>query len=150
MTKQDKIIYRFASKEDADQIYDFAMKAMVGTSLPEFAKDAGEGLQDRIIDGDPNNILLAIDQDQGNIIAYVEVEKSYSPKINAFYIRGIYVLPDYRRIGVGRKLLSIIKKEKCTSHEELRVNAFTTDGLRFWEAYGFKVHHYSLFYDHKG
>lgn len=144
------INYRFATEEDREKIYEFALQAIKYSQIPEFAKDAGENLQERVSTEDPNNVILAIDTNQeNNVVGYIEVDPTSKEKSKFILIKGIYVLPEYRRKGVGKKLLTMMKEEKCGHNEQLRVQAFTESGLRFWENFGFKIHHYSLYYNPK-
>lgn len=144
---KDNIEIRFATTEDREQIYDFALAAIKGADLPEFAEDAGQNLQDRVETGDPENVLIAVDKDQNKIIGYIELDPDKSPNPKAMHIRGIYVLPEYRRRGIGNEMLRIIRENKVSKDTQLRVTAFTLQGLRFWENYGFKIHHYALYHD---
>lgn len=143
----EEIGFRFATSDDKDSIYQFSWEAIAGASLPEFAEDAGHDLQARIEQGDPENVLLAEDTKNNNkVIGYIELAPHGSMRRNAIYIRGIYVLPEYRRRGIGSEMLKIVRKNKLEGDIELRVHAFTQAGLKFWENYGFKVHHYSLYH----
>ena len=138
------ISYRFATDDDRESIYDFALQAIQYSDIPEFAEDAGQNLQERISEGDPENVIVAIDSDQEEkIVGYIEVE----PHQTHMLIRGIYVLPEYRRQGIGQKLLKMMQENKCKNNEQIRVHAFTEAGKRFWEEIGFKIHHYALYFD---
>lgn len=148
LKRNDGINLRFATAKDKDQIYDFALAAIAGADLPEFAQDAGNDLQERIDEGDPDNVLIAEDSTmQDKIIGYIELDPSRSKKRHAVYIKGIYVLDEYRRRGIGKDMLKIIRDNRVDEDIQLRVEAFTTQGLRFWENFGFEIHHYSLFHN---
>jgi GNAT superfamily N-acetyltransferase len=83
------------------------------------------------------------------VIGYIEVDPDRTIEGSAVYLRGIYVLPEYRRGGIGKRLLQMMVKEKRKEGEELRVRAFTEEGLRFWQDFGFNIAHYSLQYNPK-
>ncbi|MHA2091213.1 MAG: GNAT family N-acetyltransferase, partial [Candidatus Kariarchaeaceae archaeon] len=124
------ISFRFATKSDNQKIYDFAMRAISGTQLPRFAEDAGENLLDRIEKGKEKSVILAEDHNlDESVIGYIEVDPDRTIEGSAVYLRGIYVLPEYRRGGIGKRLLQMMVKEKRKSGEELKVRAFTEEGL---------------------
>jgi len=146
-TRDDGIVLKFADNSDKEAIYAFALEAIKGASLPAFAEDAGENLQERIETSDAHNVLLAIDTKEANkIIGFIELDPTRSEE-KVTYIRGIYVLREYRRRGIGQHMLRIIRSNTKERRVQLRVHAFTKEGLRFWEDYGFKIHHYSLYHD---
>jgi GNAT superfamily N-acetyltransferase len=129
-------------------IYNFAMDAIAGADLPEFAQDAGDNLQERIDQGNPNNVVVAFDTTtHDRIIGYIELDPDRDTRKEVTHIRGIYVLPEYRRRGIGRDMLEIIREHVVSQNVQLRIDAFTQAGLKFWENYGFKIHHYALFHD---
>lgn len=147
---QSNISFRFATNEDNQKIYDFALRAMSGTQLPRFAEDAGENLLDRIGKGNYKTVILAEDtMDDDSVIGYIEVDPDRTIDGEAVYLRGVYVLPQYRRKGVGKRLLKMMVHEKRKRGEDVRVLAYTEDGLRFWQDYGFNIAHYSLQYNPK-
>jgi len=146
--RNDGIVIRFAKTEDKEAIYEFALSAIAGTSLPEFAEDAGEHLQERIEQGNPENVLIAEDTNEsGQIIGYIELDPTRTRKQDVVYIRGIYVLPDYRRRGIGNSMLRMVRRHSVSNQIQLRVEAFTEEGRKFWNNFGFKVHHYSMYHD---
>ena len=138
------IRFRFADKADSTKIYDFAMRAISESILPRFAQDAGEDLNERITNGDPNNVAIAEDHDE--VVAYIEIDPKRSTQKKVIYIRGIFVLGGYRRQGIGNKLLKMMREEKCKNGEELYVDAFTPQGVKFWKALGFEIDHYVVKY----
>ncbi len=146
MSEEEKIVYRFATADDRDQIYDFALKALNDPRLPDFAEDIGDELLERIRTGDPTTVLLALNGKTNEIIGYIEMGEHKTIKgKKIFYIRGIYVLPEYRRHGIGRELFNRMLREKCKDAVQIRVDAFTEEGLNFWKNLNFKVHHYALY-----
>ena len=150
MTHAKSITYRFASKNEHEKIYDFAMRALAETDLPKFAEDAGEGMEERMSNLDEGYVLLAEDKDlEDGIVGYIEIDPAKSTQMFEVYIRGIFVLQDYRRIGVGRKLVKGIILRHGGGGKRLRVQAFAREGIRFWESYGFKIQSYDLQYTGK-
>ncbi len=141
-----EIIYRFATDDDRELIYDFALQAIANASIPAFAADVGADLQERISEGEMDDVLLAIDPDTNQIVGYIEIDRNMGRSKDVFYIMGIYVLPPYRRLGVGTNLLKKMHQMVCKNNEELRIRAFTKEGVRFWESLNFKIHHYSMQY----
>ena len=137
------IIFRFATAEDVELVYEFALNAIASAEIPVFAADVGDGIQERITEGDVRNLILAEDPDEGKIVGYAEVDPKKSGRI---LIMGVFVLPEYRRRGIGKKILQMILDEICTNHEDLYVKAFTDHGVKFWQAYGFDVEFHIMEY----
>ncbi|HKZ40375.1 MAG TPA: GNAT family N-acetyltransferase [Candidatus Hodarchaeales archaeon] len=144
-----EIIYRFALSQDIEEIQAFALAALNDTILPGFAKSVGADMLGRI-ERFPGNVVVAetleieAGTETAKIIGYIEIDQT---RINekAFYIRGIYVLPEYRRRGVGRGMLSTFVEKRCKDGQQLRAEAFSDFENTFWESLGFKRHHISLF-----
>lgn len=140
------ITYRFATIDDLPEIHEFAIAALKDADiLPNFAKTMGVDMLERI-DLYPGNVLLAEDNkdDHSSIIGFLEIDATRIRE-SAFFIRSIYILPEYRRQGIGRKLIHIILEKKCTKGQQLRVESFGESETKFWESLGFKVHHVSLY-----
>ncbi|MHA1990503.1 MAG: GNAT family N-acetyltransferase [Candidatus Hodarchaeales archaeon] len=149
-TSKNKIEYRFAIPDDISTIHDFAVAALKDTVIPGFAKSVGVEMLERI-ELHPGNIVLAehietnkkgeIDRE---VVGFIEIDATRI-KENAFYIRGIYVLSEFRRQGIGKKLLDIILEKKCTRNQQLRAEAYSDFETKFWESLNFKRHHVSLY-----
>ncbi len=137
------ITYRFATKDDIELVYDFALHALASSEIPVFAADVGDGIQERIMEGDVRNLIVAEDLDEEIIVGYAEVDPQESGRI---LIMGVFVLPEYRRKGIGKKILQMILNEICTNHEDLYVRAFTDHGVKFWQSYGFDVQFHVMEY----
>ena len=144
MTSSD-VTFRFATKEDNEIIYDFAMRAISESILPKFAEDAGDGLYERISSDDPRNVAIAEVKNDG-IIGYIETDPTRSTRKKVVYLRGIFVLEDFRRKKIGRTLLKMMRDEKCKQGEELYIDAYTKDGLKFWSSLGFDIDRYVVKY----
>eukprot|EP01086_Lenisia_limosa_P010062 TRINITY_DN33940_c0_g1_i1.p1 TRINITY_DN33940_c0_g1~~TRINITY_DN33940_c0_g1_i1.p1 ORF type:complete len:155 (+),score=23.21 TRINITY_DN33940_c0_g1_i1:128-592(+) len=77
----------------------------------------------------------------GNVICTVDTAQPKSPKI---YIRTLGVLPAYRRLGVGKALVShvidCIKKKKAHGAQSvyLHVQPSNTNAIEFYRAMGFE------------
>ncbi|OLS19035.1 MAG: hypothetical protein HeimC3_47600 [Candidatus Heimdallarchaeota archaeon LC_3] len=144
------IEYRFATPDDVGTIYDFAVAAMQDTIIPGFAQSVGVEMLERI-ELHPGNVLLAENVEieksgeiDRQIVGFIEIDATRI-KENAFYIRGIYVLHEFRRRRIGRKLLNIILEKKCIRGQQLRAEAFSSFETKFWESLNFKRHHVSLY-----
>lgn len=140
------IIYRFANTDDVELVYEFALHAIASSVIPVFAADVGEGLQERITEGNVRNLILAEDLDEGKIVGYAEVDRKHKSRI---LIMGVFVLPEYRRQGIGKRILQMILDEICTNHEDLYVRAFTDHGVKFWQSYGFDVEFHVMEYKNR-
>ena len=53
-------------------------------------------------------------------------------------LRHLYVLPQYRRQGVGQKLVTAIVAEAKRHYDVLRLRTTTREAARFYEALGFR------------
>ena len=149
LLEKEGIRYRFADSNDKDSIYAFALDAIAGADLPSFAEDAGHNLQQRIDKTEGNNVLIAEDiSEEFKIIGYIELDPEHTNEPNISYIRGIFVLPNYRRRGIGQNMLNLIISYISENNRQLRVAAFTKEGLYCWKNYGFNIHHYALYHDH--
>lgn len=135
------ITYRIANNDDIESLYEFALKAIADSVLPAFAEDAGADLESRL-SLEITTTLIAVDEN-ADIIAYVELDRRSSHS-KSVYIRGVYVLPSHRRMGVGRKLLEMVKSEFSRHGERIMVEAYTKKGRRFWESLNFEIHHYAM------
>lgn len=147
---KDIIEYRFATPDDISTIYDFAVAALKDAVIPGFAKSVGDEMLERI-ETHPGNIVLAEHVEKSTngevdreVVGFIEIDATRI-KENAFYIRGIYVLPEFRRRGIGRKLLDIILEKKCTRNQQLRAESYSDFETKFWESLNFKKHHVSLY-----
>lgn len=139
------INFRFATKEDNEIIYDFAMRAISESILPRFAEDAGIGLYERISSGDPRNVAIAEVEEEG-IVAFIEIDPDRSTRNKVVYISGIFVLEAFRRRKIGRRLLKMMQDEKCTEGESLYVDAYTEEGVKFWKSLNFDIDRYVVKY----
>lgn len=149
-SSEEKIEYRFATPDDVSTIQDFAYTALNDTIIPGFAKSVGAEMLERI-ELYPGNVLISerIETENANeidreIVGFIEIDATRI-KENAFYIRGIYVLPEFRRKGIGRKLLNIILDKKCTQNQQLRAESYSDFETQFWESLKFRRHHVSLY-----
>ncbi len=138
------IKYRIATSDDLELIYEFAMKAISDSVLPQFAEDAGIELQERLSLG-TTEVFLAFDND--DIVGYAEIDTKPSSVNNSVYIRGLYVLPTHRRERVGRTIINMIREKYSKNNMgniKVRVRAYTAEGKNFWEKLGFNVHHHAM------
>lgn len=93
------------------------------------------------------NGFAAVDEIDGRVagmimVDYIDLpENPYRPEKRFVHIAEICVHPDFRRRGVGRRLMDFVKadaREKGFPRIELDVWAFN-DALAFYEAEGFTV-----------
>ncbi|MCW2363888.1 MULTISPECIES: GNAT family N-acetyltransferase [Sphingobium] len=64
-------------------------------------------------------------------------DEPYEPAAGRARLRHLYVAPDYRRLGVGRKLLAHILRMAEANWTEVRLRTETARGAAFYEAIGF-------------
>ena len=99
-----------------------------------------------IIESD--NEALFVATNSNNIIAFMHLTEEKTPPFDCYvpqkYSVGVdlYVLPDFRKQGVGRKLVEIAKewtKERNADYVELNVLTENETAFNLYENTGFKV-----------
>lgn len=147
MSKTPNIEIRFASEEDVDSVTEFALIALNDSNmLTKFASDIGSDMMKRFHTTGPQNTLLAIDTEKGDaIVGFAEVDPERSKPGKYYFLTGLYVQQDYRNLGLGKKLVRQMLKEKCQKGEELRVASFNNQDQRVWESLDFKIKSTTLY-----
>ena len=80
------------------------------------------------------------------IVGYIEIDPTRSTRKLVVYIRGIFVLEDFRRMKIGNTLLKMMQDEKCKEGEKLYVDAYSEYSLKFWRSLGFDIDRYVVKY----
>ena len=143
----DKIEIRFSFKKEAGYIAKLSQLFALENSCNGIVADNKEFFENK-------NIVVAVSNNK--IIGYcygeIEVEektRSYAEKNDKYFdLEEIYILPQYRKLGVGQKLFNFIENfAKENNCKTLRLNAvskdynkllsFYIDKLKmvFWSAY---------------
>lgn len=92
-------------------------------------------------------LITFVAKDDGDVIAFIsgEVKENFLPisKVKEVgYISGAYVLPEYRKQGIMKKLESMLLeyfKEQGLTYIELNVITNNFIGKSSWESLGFKT-----------
>ena len=87
-------------------------------------------------------ILLAVEDGEYAGVSETRLRKSPSPAQpkSYGYITWFYVRPEYRRRGIGRRLLEATRQQlKIRGAEQLRLGALSKNSraIEFWDAMGF-------------
>jgi len=141
------IKYQFATSEEIEEkkITEFALEALNDSEmLPKFAENLGEDLVERISTADLGDFIIAVDSDLDQLIGYVELYPTQTENGLDYFIRGIYILPNFRQRGIARKLLRMAAERCKEKGAQLRVDAFTEKELNLYKNLGFEIQHYSL------
>lgn len=126
------LIIRTAKNEDVEEIWN------MGNKVPEFktAKNVvifwpKETLRNCV---DKEDILFYVVELENKIIGFSIVNLNKS--LGKAEIENIYVLPEYRKNKIGRKLLDVILKE-LKDKKYNNVNCLADEAIEFYEHYGF-------------
>lgn len=139
----DEIEIRSARHEDIENVTDFVYRALNDSELlPVFAQDVGEDFKVRL--QQENTIILAVEKESETIVGFVEYDPKRSNE-KADYLCGLYVLPNYRGVGVGKRLVNTMRDQRRAMGKQLRVEAINDKEKNLWQKFGFGIHHYSLF-----
>lgn len=92
-------------------------------------------------------LITFVAKDNGNVIAFIsgEIRKNFLPvsKVKEVgYVSGAYVLPEYRKQGIMKRLESILMayfKRHGLIYAELNVLTSNTIGKKSWERLGYKT-----------
>ena len=82
---------------------------------------------------------------ENEILGYIEIKSIENETI---YVEGIYILPSYRRKGLGKNLIHSLIKHRNENSKKLKVRAYTEAGVAFWKNFGFNIQHYTLNYEY--
>lgn len=73
-----------------------------------------------------------------NMVGFAHFKIDKSERVGWGYILEFYIIPDFRRKGLGRKLYSFIRQElTCCEIENIWLTAGKLDGEPFWFSLGF-------------
>ena len=98
-----------------------------------------------LIDGiDTQNQHFKVLTSDEKTVGYIWFEMRESIKVKAAFINFIFLLPEYRGSGLGRKAIEILKelsKEMGANRIELHVFGFNVDAIRLYLNTGFEQTH---------
>jgi ribosomal protein S18 acetylase RimI-like enzyme len=140
---------RKANPEDASVIIDFQQKMAWETEqlilLPEKINKGVKAVFDNPVKGQ-----YWVSEEDGNVIASLLITYEWSDWRNTdvWWIQSVYVLPDFRRKGVFRKMYSNIKNEaekQGIAGLRLYVETNNSSARQTYESLGMKSEHYRMY-----
>lgn len=115
--------------------------AAFGSSYEEEVDRPLETVAKRLADGD-NHIFGAL-SDEGDLRGTITLRRDTHVKgAHRAYVYAMYVLPQYRRQGVGRALMEAViarARELGLSWISLQVNQANEEAVRLYESCGFEM-----------
>jgi GNAT superfamily N-acetyltransferase len=142
-------IIRKARPEDAQSIIDFQQKMAWETEQLRLApKKITAGV--RAVFEDPLKGQYWVAENDDKVIASLLITFEWSDwrNTNVWWFQSVYVLPEYRRTGVFRKMYSHIKGEaELTGIAGLRLYVETNNipAQQTYESLGMKSEHYRMY-----
>lgn len=98
-----------------------------------------------------NRISLIVAEVDGKIVGYAMFNPApffpFKVKEKWFYITDIYILPEYRKKGIGKALINYIinlAKSQEIKKIKLSVWTFNRNAINFYEKLGFKITGYLM------
>lgn len=86
----------------------------------------------------PGECLLGVFDASGNLLGIGGVNQDpYSPGHPVGRLRRFYILPAYRRQGIGRHLANALLLEAKQTFLTVVLRTYTTQGAQFYESLGF-------------
>lgn len=127
------------------QIFDLSLVDL--TDLLVASRQEGFRMLDRLVndfrDGrnrfdQPGECLLGVFDDSGNLLGIGGLNQDpYSPGLPVGRLRRFYILPDYRRQGIGRRLANALLLEAKRTFLTVILRTYTMQGAQFYESLGF-------------
>ncbi len=103
------------------------------------------------VTNDPDCVMFGAFNEENTMIGLVRATVWREPKMvqptDYVCLDNIYVLPEYRRLGIGRKLFQAVEqwsREKGAARLELHVWDFNQNALAMYRAMGMKPQRYVL------
>ncbi len=131
----------------------FQFRRLQGINAAEFApmrqesKEQGYNFVGALIDeylngvnrfDQPGEALFAVYNEQGDLIGVGGLNcDPYLTESEVGRVRHIYVLADFRRLGVGAKLMDVIIAAARRHFVLLRLRTMTREAAKFYESLGF-------------
>lgn len=145
-----EVVIREATLDDADALADMWLALVryhraLDTNLPAAARGGEHRYVRRLFDrlGDPTMRVL-IAEVNGQTVGYalgmiVDLMADVFTQEPAGFLADIYVEGEYRRHGVGRRLVDALRDwfaSQGVSHFDWQVAAQNAEGIAFWRAMG--------------
>jgi GNAT superfamily N-acetyltransferase len=143
------ISIRKAKPSDADTIIDFQQKMAWETEemtlVPEIISKGVKGVFE-----DPSRGQYYVAESTGNVVASLLITCEWSDWRNTsvWWFQSVYVLPEFRRTGIFRKMYTFIKEEaekKNIAGLRLYVEKKNLRAKKTYEALGMSNEHYTMY-----
>jgi GNAT superfamily N-acetyltransferase len=145
----DMISVRKATKDDAEAIIYFQLNMAWETEAMKLVPETvTKGVN--AVFGDPSKGQYYVAVDDGHRIASLLITYEWSDwrNANVWWLQSVYVVPEYRRKGVFRKMYNHIKQlaaEQDIAGLRLYVETNNTAAHKTYEALGMSSEHYNFF-----
>jgi len=143
------ITIRKANQSDADAIIDFQLKMARETEELELNKaTVTKGVNAVFEDRSRGQYFVA--EDEGKVIASLLITFEWSDwrNCNVWWFQSVYVLPEYRRRGIFRKMYNLIKSlagAEDAGGLRLYVETKNIRARKTYEALGMSSEHYAFY-----
>ncbi len=140
---------RKANKEDAAAIIDFQLKMAWETEKMSLVNDTvTKGVN--AVFSDPGKGQYFVAESAGNVVASLLITFEWSDwrNCNVWWFQSVYVIPEFRRQGIFRKMYEFIRLEaekQGAGGLRLYVESNNTRAMKTYEAMGMSSEHYSLY-----
>ena len=143
------ITIRKAKPSDADTIIDFQQKMAWETEemtlVHEIISKGVNGVFE-----DPSRGQYYVAESTGNVVASLLITCEWSDwrNTNVWWFQSVYVLPEFRRTGIFRKMYTFIKDEaekKNIAGLRLYVETKNLRAKKTYEALGMRSEHYTMY-----
>ncbi len=135
--------FRKATKDDIEQIIDLRIRLLTEEAVFEVI-DIKKELRDYFYEELNKTIIISVAEDEGELVATSAVMiQQYPPSFGnreglRAYITNVYTAPQYRRKGLGTKLLDILVEEVKNRGLSYIWLWSTKQGVPLYKKYGFK------------
>ncbi len=139
---ENKLEFRYATREDIDLIYTFIKKLAQYEGMPEAVKASKEMVEDWMFNRKRAEVLFAVlDEKEIGFSLFYESFAAYVGK-GGIFIDDLYIDPEYRGKGYGKQLLSkmasIALERECGRLEWLCLRE-NTPSMEFYKKIGAKM-----------
>jgi len=144
------ITIRKAEKTDADVIIDFQMKMARETEELELNKNTVTRGVNAVFFANQSRGQYYVADDDGKVVASLLITSEWSDwrNCNVWWFQSVYVLPEYRRRGIFRKMYNHIKflaEAEDAGGLRLYVETKNIRARKTYEALGMSSEHYAFY-----
>lgn len=141
------ICLRLASEEDLPQLakWNHALIAEEGSRNPMSETELFARMQSWLKSGWDVRIVETDGKEAGYLVGQTRADE-YVPETSEFFLRQFYVLPLFRRRGIGREALRQLREELFPQVSAIVLDVLERNqpGRRFWESLGFEAEYTTL------